>query len=162
MEGKPMSLDKSFYLYEAGSDPNRVRKLGWVSNTRQIGFDTPRQTSVHMTLNKKFMRNMPKAFGLYHSKDDKRLLGNRMDSDDVVFGKNQLSSEWYLNNESTDSCGHKCYEMWSARTDIGGGGKIPIFLPNSSTARAGYDKDWELRTYQKRTQWPRQGQIRIW
>jgi hypothetical protein len=145
VNGRPMALDRMFTLEAEGSNEVNVRVVGLGSNKRQIIFKD--HDIMYLTLDKRFMKNTHKAFGINGPGTDDWLLGNLAASNDVTLGKNQLSSQWFFANESTDSCGEKCYEIWSKRTDIVGGGDVPIFLPVDSLARAGYDKDHEWRTY---------------
>jgi hypothetical protein len=147
MNGKPMGLDRRFLLHAENSNPSRRRMVDWEDNKRQIVFNPSRNNGIYLRLDKKYLRNTPCAFGLYHPGGDAWLLGNLSGSSDVTLGKNQLSSHWYFTNESTDNYGHKCYEIWAKRSNVGVGGKFPIYMPTSGLARAGYDKKWEWATY---------------
>jgi hypothetical protein len=151
MNGKPMALDRKFLLHADGSNPSRLRMLDWEDNKRQVVFNPSRNNGLHLRLDQRYMKNTPNAFGIYYPGGSDWLDGNDSEGD-VLLGNNGLLSEWYFADETVDSCGHKCYGIWSGRTDMIDAGAH--YLPIYSYARAGYDKDWEWRTYKSGTGGP--------
>lgn len=145
INGQPMQLNKRFLLLSETSGPGNFRALDWESNKRQIVFNPSRNGGLYLELDNRFFPNSPGSFGIYYTAGGEWLLGNRQDSSDVVLGHNQLSSHWFFANAGKDSHGHSSYEIWTMR--YGADQVGDLWLPSSDVGRAGYDGDYEWRTY---------------
>lgn len=73
------------------------------------------------------------------------LLGIMYLGNDVTLNNNSQMSVWMFDSKGLDQHGHPCYVIWAENWGLSDNGDI--FMPEFSVARAGYDKDWEWRTY---------------
>lgn len=153
MTGRPVVWKKRYYI-KAANTADSNRKLDHQNNKKKVVFNPKWHNGLHLHFDNTMLdKGKPSSivFGIrYPGGTDWRgsdwLAGDKSNND-VILGKNQLSSMWMFESAGIDSQGHQHYRIFTAIhgiEDVGG-----FLKPTHTIAQAGYDKDWEWRTYEE-------------
>lgn len=159
MNNRPVVLDKKYFFREA--DRQDFRALDWENNKRQIVFNPSRNNGLYLKFDKRFNSNASATHGVRYPGNGEGywLLGMLSGTSDVSLGKNQLSSQWMFEADGTDRFGEPCYAVWTRTAGASESGGI--WFPENGISRAGYDGDWEWRSYTPGYRGPPNGYFRV-
>jgi hypothetical protein len=141
---QPVVAKKRYSFREA--DHDRSRMLDYENgNKRKIVNNAKWHDGLHMKIWKRYSHTHSLFMFEYPGGSD-WLTGIVYNKDDVKLVGGNSTSAWMLEPKGNDKEGHPCYAVWTQKwgaTEY----KYGFWMPEYAIARAGYDNDYEWRTY---------------
>ena len=147
MQDRPMEFNKRYIWRVADSTPNRMTDYE-DNNLRRVVNNGKWHDGIYLKFSKQYShRDLP--LRVQYPGRDKWLDGTRVEGNDVVLSANGPTSNWMFEDKGLDRDGHHRYAVWAETWSAweSGWGQGSSWWLDSDIARAGYDKDWEWRTY---------------